>query len=865
MFVYRVLQESGAQSRLEVAATRGLTPLVGREQEVGLLLERWAQVKEGMGHVVLLSGEAGIGKSRLAQVLKERVGSEGFTRIEFRCSPYYTNSALHPVIEHVERLLQFRRDDGPEAKLDKLERVLRAYRLPLTEVMPLFAALLSLPHPKRYAPLQLSLQRQRQKTQEALVAWLLEEAEQQRVLAVWEDLHWADPSSLEFLGLLIDQVPTARLLMLLTHRLEFRPPWASRSHVTQLTLTRFTRPQAEAMVEHITGGKALPPEVLRQIVTKTDGVPLFVEEVTKAAVESGALKEADDHYELTRLLPALAIPTTLHDSLMARLDRLVMAKGIAQLGATIGRHFTYELLHAVAHLDDATLQRELGRLVEAELLYQRGVAPQATYLFKHTLIQDTAYQSLLKSTRQQYHRRISQVLAERFPETAETQPELLAHHCTEAGLVAHAIPCWQRAGQRAIQRSAYAEAISHLTTALALLKTLPDSPERTQQELVLQTTLGPVLMASKGYAAPEVEKTYARARELCQQMRETIQLFPVLWGLWQFYLIRGELQTARQLGKQLLSSAQHAQDPDLLLKAHDALGATLFFLGEFSPAQAHMEQGIALYDPQRHRALVSLYGGDSGVACLYFVAWSLWMLGHPDQGFKMIHEALTLVRELAHPFTLAEAVASAAVFHQYRRERQVVQEQAAAAIALSAEQGFLFWLAAGTFLRGWALTEQGQDVEGIAQMRQGLGAQRATGAELVRSYFLALLAEAYGKVKQAEEGLRVLAEALAAVAKTGEHSYEAELHRLKGELLLRQAVPDEPQAESCFRQALDIARRQQAKSLELRAAMSLSRLWQEQGKRQEAHDLLAPIYGWFTEGFDTADLQEARALLAALL
>jgi predicted ATPase/class 3 adenylate cyclase len=862
--VYRVLQESGAQSRLAVAAMRGLTPLVGREQEVGLLLGRWAQAKDGMGQVVLLSGEAGIGKSRLAQALEERVGSDGYTRIEFRCSPYYTNNALYPVIEHIERLLRWHRDDGPEAKLDKLEQVLRAYRLPLTEVMPLLAALLSLPHPTRYAPLSVSPQRQRQQTQEALVAWLLVEAERQPVLAVWEDLHWADPSSLEFLGLLIDQAPTARLLTLLTYRLEFRPPWAPRSHVTQLTLTRFTRPQVEAMVERLTGGKALPPEVLQQIVAKTDGVPLFVEELSKAVLESGVLKEADDHYELTAPLPALAIPTTLQDSLMARLDRLVTAKGMAQLGATIGRHFPYDLLHAVAHLDDATLQRELGRLVEAELLYKRGVAPQTTYIFKHALIQEAAYQSLLKRTRQHYHRQIAQMMEERFPESAEAQPELLAHHYTKAGLSMPAMLYWQRAGERAVRRSANLEAISHLTKGLEVLRTLPDTPERSLQELTLQRILGVPLLATKDFAAAEVEHVYARARALCQQVGDTSQIFPVLFGLWGFYEVRGDLQTARELAEQLLALAEREQDPALLLQGHRALGDTLVWLGQFVLARTHLEQGIALYNPQQHRAHAALYGQDPDMGCRSYVARALWMLGYPDQALQKSYEALSLAQELGHPFSLAFALTFVAVLHRFRREVRAAQEQAGALITLASEQGFPFWLAAGTGLEGWVMAAQGRGMEGIAKIHQSMAALQATGAKLARPWHHALLAEAYMNEGQAKQGLNLLTEALATVHETGERFFEAELYRLKGELVLAHSAEDRLEAESCFHQAIAVARHQQAKSLELRAAMSLSRLWQRQGKQTEARKLLAEIYGWFTEGFDTADLQEARALLEEL-
>jgi TOMM system kinase/cyclase fusion protein len=864
--VYRVLYESMARSRLEAVGALGLTPLVGREQEVRLLQERWAQVKDGLGQVVLLSGEAGIGKSRLVQGLMEHVATEPQAWLTpCQCSPYYQNSALYPMIELLERVaLRFEREESPEQKLSKLEGFVVQYGLPLAEVVPLFAALLSLPLTADYVPLTVSPEQQKQKTLQALLTIMLRIAAQQPMLFVMEDLHWVDPSTLELLSLLVDQGPTARILALFTFRPDFSPPWTGRSYLTQVTLPRLPRRQAAEMTGWVAHGKALPAEVMEQVVAKTDGVPLFVEELTKMVLESGLLQDQEDRYALTGPLPALAIPATLHDSLMARLDRLAAVKGLAQLGATLGREFSYALLQAVSSWDEGTLRRGLQQLVEAEFLYQQGLPPQATYLFKHALIQEAAYQSLLRSTRQRHHQHITQVLEAQFPAICETQPELLAHHSTEAGLHEEAIGYWQKAGQRAIERSANLEAIGHLTIGLEVLKTLPDTPERTQQELTLHTALGVPLRAIKGLAAPEVGHVYARARELCQQVEETPQLFPVLRGLWEFYELQGELQTARELGEQLLTLAQRVREVELLLVAHNVLGDTLVWLGEFAVAREHLEQGMALYNPQQHRSHAFLYGYDSGVHCLSFAAWALWYLGYPDQALRRIHEALTLAQELSHPFSLAFALAFAAWLHQLRREEQAAQEWAAAAIALSTDQGFPFWVAWGTILRGWALAEQGQRAKGIAQMRQGITAWRATGAELQRPYYLALLAEAYGKAGQAEEGLSVLAEALTAVHKTGERQYEAELYRLTGELLRKQDGSDEQEAESCLRQAVDVAHQQQAKSLELRAAMSLSRLWQSQGKRAEARELLAPIYGWFTEGFDTADLQEAKALLAEL-
>jgi len=556
LVVYRVVRESEAQSRFEAAVQKGLTPLVGRAEELALLQRRWERAEAGDGQVVLLSGEPGIGKSRLVQELKEQLAPAGVTRMELRCSPYHQHSALYPIIEHLQRLLQFAREDAPAAKLEKLQRTLSSYRFPQADTVPLLAALLSLPHPEGYSPLTLSPQKQKEKTQAALVAWLVEEAEQQPVYTAWEDLHWADPSTLEVLTLVVDQAPTARLYVLLTFRPEFTVPWRPRAHFTQLTLSRLGRPQVVTMVEGVTSGKALPPEVVEQIVAKTDGVPLFVEELTKTVVESGLLTAVNDHYELNGPLPPLAIPSSLHASLLARLDRLSAVREIAQLGATIGREFSYELLQTVSRLDDETLQQGLKRLVEAELVYQHGLPPQAHYLFKHALIQDAAYQSLLKSTRQQYHRQIAQVLAERFSETVETQPELLAHHYTEAGLITQAIPYWQQAGQQAAERSANVEAIEHLTKGLALLETLPPSPERTRRELRLQIVLGAPLIATKGYAGPEVGQAYTRARELCRQIGDTAQLFSVLRGLSLHYMVCAEHKAAHELAGQLLALAE---------------------------------------------------------------------------------------------------------------------------------------------------------------------------------------------------------------------------------------------------------------------------------------------------------------------
>jgi predicted ATPase len=851
-------------SRDEEFVTATVPVLVGREEESGLLRRRWDQSKAGLGQVVFVSGEAGIGKSALVQGLRAQVRAEGLPRLAFRCSPYHLNSALYPVITHIEHLLQFAPDDSPATRLAKLEAGLQPYRLPLAEVVPLLAGLLSVPLPaERYAALTLTPQQQKQQTLDTLVAWLEAEAERQPVLVAWEDLHWVDPTTLEYLGLLVEQAPTVTMLHVLTARPAFSPPWPPRSHMTPLVLNRLERPQVEALMTQRAGGKPLPAEVVQYIVAKTDGVPLYVEELTKMLLASPLLREEESQYVLTGPLHAAAIPDTLQDALMARLDQLKMAKEVAQFGAVLGREFAYELLQAIAPQDEDTLQAGLAQLVEAELLYQRGRPPRARYVFKHALIQDAAYASLLKSTRQQVHQQIAQVLETRFPALVETQPELVAQHYTAAGCAEQAVVYWQRAGQQASDRSANLEAISHCTTGIELLTTLPETPARTQHALILHIALGAALQIAKGHAAPEVEHAYAQAYALCQQVGETPELVPVLFGLWRFYNTRAQLHTARELGDTLLRLAQCAHDPALAVVAHYALGLTSFWLGALPAARMHLEAGIARYTPDQRRVPAFRMGQDPGVACRTYAAATLWSLGYPEQALARVHEALALAHELWHPFSLAFARCFAAFVSQFCRDVPAVHAHAEATVALSTEQGFPQWAVQGTILRRWALAMQGQGEEEIAQVRQGIAAYRATGAAVFVPYFYTWLADISAHLGHVEDGLQALAEAQALVEQHEERWWEAEIARLRGVLLLKHPVTPQEEAETWLRQALDVARRQEAKSLELRAAMSLSRLWQQQGKQTEARALLAPLYTWFTEGFDTADLQEARALLEA--
>ncbi len=616
------------------------------------------------------------------------------------------------------------------------------------------------------------------------------------------------------------------------------------------------------MVDRMTGGKHLPREVLREVVNKTDGVPLFVEELTRAVMESGLLREQDGHYELTSPLNALAIPSSLNDSLMARLDRLGAAKEVAQLAATLGRDFSYELLQAVSSIDETTLQQALDKLVESEIVHQRGLLPQARYIFRHALIQDAAYQSLLRSTRQQYHKHIAQTLAERFPEIKETQPELLARHYTEAGLVAQAIPYWLQAGQQAGRRSAHVEAISHLTRGLELLSTLPDGLARAQQELALQVAMAASLLATKGFAAPEPGDAYQRALALCHQIGETPQLFPVLAGLRFFYTVAGELRTGCEIGEQLLRLAESTGDPGLTLEAHYGLGSALFYLGELDSAGAHFEKSIALYDSGQQRRFLSGIVMEAGVASRCMEAWVLWPLGYPDRALEKSREALSLAREVSHPFSLAYALTFTSAVHTWRGEGQSGQELADAAIALAREQGFPSWVAVGTFNRGYALAAQDEEEKGITQMLEGLAANRAVGARSSMTGFFSGLLPAYLKRGQTDEAAKLLAEGLELVEKDGQRYWEARLYEINGKLMRIRG--NDAEAEQNFRTAIRIAQSQSTKSFELRATMSLARLLAQQGRNDEGHAMLAETYGWFTEGFDTADLKDAKALLDQL-
>ncbi len=864
--LYRVVRANTARRRFEATVRSGLTPLIGRVEELALLRQRWAAAQDGMGQVVAVSGEAGIGKSRLVQELKDPLMRDDIVRIELRCSRYHQDSTWHPVIEHLRRVLRLEVDESAQTGFAKLEVALAGYRFAQRETISLLAALLSLPRPEHYPPLTLTPRQQREETHAALIRWLLEETERSVMFSLWEDLQWADPSTLELLQQFIAQVPTARILLVLTYRSEFMPGWAAQSYVSQITLGRLDRQQATDLVAQIAGSRALPATVIQEIVAKTDGVPLFVEEMAKMIRgANGALDGRATAVYGGFSTSLLTIPSSLQDLLAARLDRLSGDREVAQTAAALGREFSYELLRAVVPLGDTSLQAALGRLVTAEMLFQRGFAPRAHYRFKHALLQDAAYQSMLKRTRRQLHSRIAPVLQQHFPAEVEVEPERLAYHLTEAGLLDEAVGHWRQAGERAARRSANLEAINHLRKGLELVALLPTSSELRSQALALRIALGPLLVASLGNAAAEVESTYRAAFELCQTTGTDAEHFSVTFGLRSLHLVRGEVANAHELGVRLLRTAELSRDPDLLLEAHLAFGNTSFIRGEFLAARTHFEECVARYDRHRHHTHAAQYGLDPGLFSVGRLIWTLWSLGYPEQARQKIESLQNLMEDVPHPYSGAISLLHVAWGHFLRREGTDVRDYAEAAQRLCVAHQFPHLAGGAALLRGWALIEAGEQTGGLVEIQQGLATCRATGARLLMSCYTALLAEAYCKAGDYGEGLKIVADALQIAQNNGESLYAAELYRVQGELISKQPEAERSQQPAvCFQQAIEVARQQQAKSLELRATLSLARLWRQGPHSVPARELLEEIYGWFTEGFDTPDLTEARELIEEL-
>jgi class 3 adenylate cyclase/predicted ATPase len=866
---WAALRPASVESRFDAHHTSGLTNLIGRHEELDLLLRRWSKVMGSEGQVVLLCGEAGIGKSRLTAALFERLATEPHARLRYFCSPQHTDSALYPIISQMERAAGFAHGEAAQTKLDKLDAVLaQSYTPPQDRA--LFAELLSLPNDGRYPKVDLAPQQRRQRTFEALTTQIVSLAERSPVLMIFEDIHWIDPTSLEALGRGIDRIKAVGVLLIITHRPEFEPPWSGRPYVTTLTLNRLAQREIAALIDGVTGNNPLPANIRQDIIERTDGIPLFVEEMTKAVLEAEGEGEAR---QTAASVPssALAVPASLQASLMARLDRLGPAKEVAQIGAAIGREFSHALLAAVVRKPETELQSALDRFISAGLLFRQGVPPHASYLFKHALVQDAAYGTLLREPRRALHARIAKTLEGQFAEITERQPELLARHCTEAGLIEKAAGFWGKAGQRSLERSALMEAVAQLTRALDQIAALPPTPALRREQIKLQVALANTLMHTKGYAAQETKAALDQARLLIEQAEalgdspeDPLLLFSILYGFWAANFLAFNGDALRELAMQFLALAEKQRATGARMIGHRLMGTSLLYTGDIVKGRAHFDQAIAIYDPSQHRPLGTRFGQDVGVVILSLRSWALWSLGYPEAALTDAEHALKDAREVGQAATLMYALSFTLWTNIFRGNYATAAAQAQELAALAEEKDAMFWKALGMMDQGCVLALTGKASDAVRMITSGLTAWCSTGSTLNIPSFLPYLAMAYAELGQFDDARRCIGEAMTAVETTKERWWEAEVHRTAGEIALKSSEPDAAKAEAYFERALAVTRKQQAKSWELRAAISMARLYFDQGKRDEARDLLAPVYGWFTEGFDTLDLKEAKALLDEL-
>jgi predicted ATPase len=861
VLVSQVLSSRAVANRFEALHDAALLPLVGRDEEIELLLRRWARARTGDGQVVLISGEPGIGKSRLTFELEKRLRIEPHFRLHLFCSQYHQDSALFPIIEELGRASRFANDDQLGVKLEKLKALLNR-AAPPPEDVALLIDLLSLSTPESDPLPDLSPRMKKERTLAALIRQAEGLARRRPTIVVFEDAHWMDPTSRELLDLAVERVNSLPVLLVVTFRPEFQPPRIGQPQVTMLALKRLDRRDRTAMIAKVAGRKRLPGEVVDQIADRTDGVPLFIEELTKSVMESGVLREEADRFLLDSKLRPHDIPMTLHDSLMARLDRLPSVRLVAQIGAAIGRVFSYGLLLAVSQIPADELDASLTRLVASELVFQRGTPPDAVYSFKHALVRDTAYGSLLRTSRQELHAQIADALEAQFPELMESQPELFAQHYAEAGFVEKSVVYWGRAGRRSAARSAMAEAAAQLQKGLDQLSLLPDNSKRRGQELEFWSALGAALRFAKGQATPEMGRAFARGRELWEQLGYPSEFLHIPYGQSFYHNSRGELDLARRLDEDLLRLSRQHNDMAGLVLGHLSSGRNTMNAGQFASARFHLEEVIRLYDPVPHVALGYQTGSDPKVGARGQLGIALFCLGFPDQGLAQINAGITEASTLAHPPSLAASLAMGCRLLCLRGDDAALDERAGELLVVAAERGFPVYEALGTIYRGWGKVRTGDVAEGISVLRTGTSAYRATGTETRISYYVALLARACEIAGQIEEALSLLDNALQAAIRIGERWFTAELYRNKGQLMLRQGASDA--AEQLFHQALQVAKEQEAKLWELRAAVSLARLRTDQRRHSEALEVLAPVYKWFTEGADTQDLRYGTLLLDEL-
>ena len=858
----RVAGRLAVESRFSSMQGPRLTQFVGRQHELQQLLALWERAKADKGQVALVCGEAGIGKSRLCEVFLDRIAYEPHITIHYQCSPHHSNSPFYPIIDQLEHKADFKRGDAPDVRLKKLEAALSENTATTLADIRSCAALLSIPTGERFA-VGSTPQQQKDLTIATLMRQILGLARKLPVVLVLSDAHWADSSTLELFDRMIASIKTAQVFVLVKFRPEFFPQWLDDSHVTLLRLDRLGREQSEEMIFDVTGHKALPPEMHAQIISKTDGVPLFVEELTKSVLESGVLQNTGDRLITVGPLPSLAIPTTLLGSLTARLDRLGPVKEIAQIGAAIGREFSYRLLAAVAPISGTPLHAALAQLAAPELVFVRGEPPDSTYVFKHALVQDAAYGSLVRSKRQQLHGQIADALEDGFPETVESQPELLAHHLIQAGLTERAINYLRKAGQRTIVRSANEEAVRHLNQALDLLQSRPEGPARTRAALGLEVLLSQAMIARYGYAARETAEVLLRAKAHIDDLTDPSHKLVILYGVWACHYVGGEVAKQTDVAAEFLTEAERNGDTAALCVAHRIMGTTHLTKGEFTAALPHLEQARALYDPQHH-SLQYQYGQDLGAAALCYLSWAMWHLGSVDQASQVAADAVKRADELSHPhtqvFTICHALGMIDIF---RRRSEDMRSYAGSVVSLCNEHRLSHWMACGRILEGWAAINEGEIDQGIELLRASVAAWQKAGARLWLPLFLSLEAEAYGKGGYSDAALGMIEQALAVSEETGEHWCLAEILRIKAGLLSATERAGD-QVEALFAKSLEIARSQQARCWELRTACDLASLWQSKGRAKEALQLLQPIYAQFTEGFDTADLQHAKLILDSL-
>lgn len=856
---YRVLGRSSTRTRFDVNAERGLTRFVGRDRDIEVLLDAYEKARDGRGQICSIVGEAGVGKSRLLYEFRKALSNEDVTFLEGKCLSYGREAAYLPIIDILKSNFDIRDTDTEFQIRNKVRNELALLGVDEAGVLPYLLELLSVKE-SGIDEIAMSPEARKEGIVQALRRPLLKGARRRPIIIALEDLHWMDGSSEDILNSLVNDIRNARVLIVSTYRPKYSHGWGAKPFHVQVNLDPLSTGDSLAMVAHLVGTYDIARNLEMLILDKTAGVPFYIEEFVRSLKDLKIVERRGNRYSLCEDRAGLTIASTIQDVIMARVDALpASAKQVLQVGSVIEREFTHRLIARVMDLPEHELVSRLSILRYSDLLYERGVYPDSTYVFKHVLIRDVCYHSLAESTRRGYHRRIAEVIDQHFPEMAEGNPEVSGHHYTEAGLPEPAASFWHRAGEIAVRRSANREAISHLKRALTMLRALPANPESLRRELDVQLALGPALMAVKGYADPAVEKAYGRARELCNGVGEPLELFNVLRGLWGFYIVRGDLQTAHELGRRCLVLAEEDGSPALRLWAHYMLGMTVFHLGELVAALKHFDNGLTIYDMDKRRSPRALQ--DPGVACLSYKAAALWLLGYPDRGVEISREAVRLAERLSHPFSLVYALSIGGLVSQLCSNVQEVRERAEAAGALCQDHGIRYWSAWGPILRGWAMAQEGRREEGILLQQEGLASYNSTGARLVRTYFLTVLAESHQGSGKTDEALAVINEGLETGERTGERWFEAELHRLKGDTLLEASDDHWPEAQECLKRALETARSQGARSLELRAAVSLFHLFRKRGMLQQGRQILRDIYDQFTEGFNCADLHRAKNLL----